>query len=476
MEIKEKTIKGVKWSTVITFANASLQALQYVILARLLEPSAFGLMGIVITIITFSQLFLDMGISNAIIHKQEITKNQLSTLYWLNVFAGFITFAMICIIAPIIANFYNEPVLKQLLVLAGIYFIITPFGQQFRVLLQKDIRFFELAKIEITGRVISTIASAFLAYKGYGAYALVYGFLAGTIIQTIQCLNLGLKEYGLKFAIKIVEIKEFLMFGFYQVATNTVNYFAFQIDTLLIGKLLGMDALGIYTIAKQIIMYPAMLINPTLTKVTFPSMAKVQHDMIYLKRIYLKSLNYLCLLNFPIYTFIFFFSNEIVLTLLGSRYNQAIDVIKILAIYGAIISTGNPVGTLILAKGKASLAFWWTLFVSIYLCVSVFVGSFWGIMGISFSLLFLQMSLVIPNWFFLVKPLCGAKFIEYHKVIFIPGLIAISTGTVAYVLVMNIPLGIIKLFMGGILISLLTFVLYFLYSKEFLTNLKELVR
>ena len=471
MEIKEKTIKGVKWSTVITFANASLQALQYVILARLLEPSAFGLMGIVITIITFSQMFLDMGISNAIIHKQEITKNQLNTLYWLNVFAGFITFAMICIIAPIIANFYNEPVLKQLLVLAGIYFVITPFGQQFRVLLQKDIRFFELAKIEITGRVISTIASAFLAYKGYGAYALVYGFLAGTIIQTIQCLNLGLKEYGLKFAIKLGEIKEFLTFGFYQVATNTVNYFAFQIDTLLIGKLLGMDALGIYTIAKQIIMYPAMLINPTLTKVTFPAMAKVQHDTFYLK-----SLNYLCLLNFPIYTFIFFFSNEIVLTLLGSRYNQAIDVIKILAIYGAIRSTGNPVGTLILAKGKASLAFWWTLVVSIYLSISVFVGSFGGVIGVSFSLLFLQMSLVIPNWFFLVKPLCGAKFIEYHKVIFIPGLIAISTGTVAYVLVMNIPLGIIKLFMGGILISLLTFVLYFLYSKEFLTNLKELVR
>ncbi len=169
----------------------------------------------------------------------------------------------------------------------------------------------------------------------------------------------GLKEYKPSFVFKVGKIKEFLSFGAYQMGEKSINYFNSQVDTILIGKLLGMEALGIYSIAKQLIMRPAQVINPIITKVTFPTMAKVQEDTERLKKIYLKTMNYLSSINFPIYAFLFVMAPDLVPLIFGDKWYEAIVIVQILSIYGAIRSTGSLL--------LANWGFYWNLGLFFYI-------------------------------------------------------------------------------------------------------------
>lgn len=476
MSLKVQAISGVRWTTLSTIIVTVLQLIQLAILAQFLDPSAFGLMALVMVVIGFSQAFLDMGISNAIIHKQEITKDQLSTLYWVNILAGFSLFIIIAAISPLVASFYQEPELTKLIILVGLTFLIQPFGQQFMVLWQKEMRFSEIAKIDIASKFISLIVSVYFAYKGCGVYSLVYGTLAGAMIQTVMFMNIGLQEHKPSFVLKLNEIKEFLSFGAYQMGERTINYFNYQIDTMLIGKLLGMEALGIYTIAKQIIIRPAQIINPIITKVTFPTMAKIQDDPVRLKNIYLKTINYLSSVNFPIYAFILIFAHDIVMIMFGEKYIEAIYIMQILSIWGALRSTGSPIGSLLLAKGKAKWGFWWNFALFFYVPVGIFVGSYWGITGVSWGLVAIIISLIVPNWYFLVNKLCHAEFAEYFKQIFIPTLIAVCAGMMAYTTVGFIYNIILKFILGMTTGAVIVYILNRLWNRGFLIQLRGMVR
>ncbi len=473
MSLKNKAVSGVKWTAMSTVIVALLQLLQLSILSHLLNPSDFGLMALVMVVIGFSQAFLDMGISNAIIHKQAITKNQLSTLYWVNILAGVFLFLIILIIAPFIAEFYKEEELTKLILILSFTFIIQPFGQQFMILWQKEMRFSEIAKIDIITKFINFTVSVFLAYKGYGVYSLVYGTLAGVISQTGQFLYIGLKEYKPSFVFKLGEVKEFLSFGAYQMGEKIINYFNSQVDTILIGKLLGKEALGIYTLAKQIIMRPVQIINPIITKVAFPTMSKVQDDILKLKDIYLRIINHLSSINFPIYAFIFIFANDIVLIMFGEKWLGVVYIMKILSIMGAIISTGNPIGSLILARGKANWGFWWNFGLLFCIPLTIYIGNFWNLVGIAFALVLIKFFLQILGWYFMVKPLCNAQFIDYFRVIFVPAFIAFITGLVVNFIINIINIAWLRLLIGSFLGLIILLILNYLFNKKFLIELKN---
>lgn len=476
MSLKAQAISGVKWTTLSTIVTTLLQLLQLAILARFLDPSAFGLMALVMVVIGFSQAFLDMGISNAIIHKQHITHEQLSTLYWVNVLAGFGLFIVISTLAPLVSMFYAEPELTALIIIVALTFLIQPFGQQFMVLWQKEMRFAEIARIDMVNKTVSLIVSVILAYMGYGVYALVYGTLAGVISQTIQFMSLGLKEHKPSFVFNIGEIKEFLGFGAYQMGEKTINYFNSQIDVLLIGKLLGTEVLGIYSVAKQLIMRPAQIVNPIITKVTFPMMAKIQDDTEKLKNVYLKTINYLSSINFPVYAAMIVFAPELVMLMFGDKWMAAIPIVQILSVYGAIRSTGNPVGSLLLAKGKANWGFWWNFGLFFYVPVGIYISSYWGLIGVSWGLVVIMISLLIPNWYFLVNKLCNAKFVEYFKQILIPVFIAVTAGALSYFIVNVTESLLVKLTFGLLVGLLMVGMLNFMWNKKFLLELKGLVR
>lgn len=476
LSLKQKTISGVKWTTTSTFIVTLLQLLQLAVLARFLDPSAFGLMALVMVVIGFSQVFLDMGINNAIIYQQNITHEQLSSLYWVNILSGFGLFGIISLLAPFIAEFFKEPKLTELIIIVGITFLIQPFGQQFMILWQKEMRFSEIAKIDIVNKAISFVVSVYLASKGYGVYALVYGVLAGVASQTLQFMYIGLKEHKPSFIFRASEIKEFLSFGLYHMGDKTINYFNSQVDMILVGKLLGTELLGIYSISKQLIMKPTQIINPIIVKVMFPTMAKLQNDNKRLKNIYLKTINYLLSIIFPIYAFLLILAPELVVVMFGKNWIAAVPIVQVLALYGAIRSIGSPVGSLILAKGKVKFGFWWNLLLLFYVPFMIYISSQWGIMGISWGMAIALLSIIIPQWYFIVRPLCGARFLEYYKEILTPMIIVVTSGSLVYILINDLEIIMLKFIFSILIGSILIIVLNYFLNRQFLTELRGFIK
>ena len=147
--LKRSAAAGAKWTTISSLVNIGLRFLQVVIVAQLLSPNDFGLMAITLLVVGLAQIYADMGISNAIIHKQDTTSEQLSSLYWLNVFSGACIYLVVVLATPFIATLYHEPELSKLLPLVSLAFVIYSIGGQFQILLQKHLEFRTIAIAEI---------------------------------------------------------------------------------------------------------------------------------------------------------------------------------------------------------------------------------------------------------------------------------------------------------------------------------------
>jgi lipopolysaccharide exporter len=428
MTLKQRAIKGVKWTSFSSVVGAGSQLLQLVILTWYLSPEDFGLMALALVVIGFSQIFLDMGVSNAIIHKQEISKEELDTLYILNIGSGFLIFCMLFLLAPFLAAFYKEPELKTVIRWVSLSFIIQPFGQQFLVLLKKELQFNEIAKRDVASKSISLVVAVALAVQGWGVYSLVFANISTSFVSTALLLFVGLKYHRPSLFFRFSLVKQSITFGLYQMGENFINYFNTQFDSILIGKLLGVEALGIYDIAKNLAMRPAMIINPIITQVTFPLLSKMKNNIESVKGTYLKTTNYLASINFPIYIFICVFAEPLILLLFGDKWLAAVPILRVLSLYGMIRSTGNPVGALLLSRGRADLGFYWNLGLFLLIPISIYFGSKFGIIGTAFTLLILQISLLVPAWALLIKKCCNANFKEYFKQLASPLFLSIPQG------------------------------------------------
>jgi O-antigen/teichoic acid export membrane protein len=471
--LKKQAIHGVKWTSMSISIRAILQLIQLLVLARLLTAEEFGLVALVMIVIGFSQIFMDMGISNAIIHKQNITEIQLSSLYWLNIFSGLILTVVVFIASPSVADFYENKAIIPLLEVLSFSFLINSIGNQYRVLFRKSLKFNILAKIEVIGCITTFFCAIFLALNEYGAFSLIYATLANALISNLMVLSLGMRLHRPKLTYHHNEVKKFLNFGLYQMGQNSITYFNSQFDVILIGKLLGTEALGLYSLTKQLVMRPYQIINPVITSVMFPIMAKIQNDQTKLKSIYLKIINFLASLNFPIYGAMVILASTLVPLILGDKWIEAIEIFQVLSVYAAVRTISSPSGSLLLAKGRADLGFWWSISGFTFIPIAIYIGSQWGLIGISTSLLLYQLILLIPNWYYIIYKMSNASFIEYFYELFMPLLSILFAITVTYTIMSNFDLiGFNKLTLWLILLLFLYIIFSYIFNKKFLLEIK----
>jgi O-antigen/teichoic acid export membrane protein len=414
MSLKQQAISGVKWSGVSMGVVATLQFITLAILARLLSPSDFGLMGMIMVVIGFAQAFADMGVSSAIIHRQDATSKELSSLYWLNILAGMVVFFIVCASTPLVVAFYHEPRLTNLMYLAALVFLITPFGQQFQILLQKELQFNRLARIEIMGSVTNAMVAISLAFGGLGVFSLIWGQLAGRLLRVLLLCCWGWRRWRPSLHFSKKDLKGYISFGLYQMGERTVNYFNSNLDYLLIGSLLGAKALGYYTLAYNLILRPSTMIKTIITRFAFPVFSKVQNDIGKLKRGYLKVLQLLSSVNFPMMAGLAVVAPLAVPLIFGEQWLPSAILIQILTIVGLLRSHGNPVGSLLLAKGRADLGFKWNVALMITQIPGLYLGAkFGGTVGVAVAFAILMGIYTIFNYFILIRTLIGPCLREY---------------------------------------------------------------
>ena len=450
MTLRNQALSGIRWTTFSSLGRAVLQILQVAILARILAPSEFGVIAVVLAIMAFLQIFADAGVSNAIIHFQHVTTEQLSSLFWLNVTISALLSLALVIASPWIAQWYQQPVLPGLLCLAALGLFANSLGQQLRFNAQKHLRFSRLAQVDLCAAFCGFAGAVGMAWLGAGVYALAGAGLINAVVGSLMAWGLLAQGWRPLLRLRLQEIKPFLSFGAYMVGNNLANTFNVQIDVLLGGRLLGAHATGLYSVSKNLTMNVQAIINPIVTQVGLPVMAKAQEDKGLLRRIYLQTMRMTASVNFPIYIAIVVFSADIVSILFGPQWIDSVPLLRIMAIWGLVRSIANPSGSLLFATGRANLAFKWNAALLLITAPVVWFGSSYGVLGMAVAMCGLMTLLYMPNWYFLIRPCCDLRFGEYFLQSAIPLLISIVAGVFGYSVALFFEGHWMRLVMGGV--------------------------
>jgi len=395
MSLAQSAARGVRWTTLSMLLITMTQMIRLMVLGRILGPESFGLLAMMLVVTGFAELLSQMGLSEALIQRPAPTHNELSSLYWLNIALGGLLYVTLLLATPLIATLYSTPQLEQLLPWVVLVFLISPWGIQFKALLQKQLHFRPLAIIEILAALVGTVLAIVLAWQGYGVWSLVWGQLAQSTVMTLSLVLVGWQRQMLPgFYFNYASVKPYLSFGLHLLGSNILNYFNSRTDQLVVGVLLGSQALGYYSMAFNLVLQPISRINPVLTQVAFPVLTKVRSDKVRLKRGYFRMLNLLSSINAPILIGVAAVAPLLIPLALGDQWLPIVPLIQVLALFALIRSTGNAGGSLILACGRADLAFYWNLVLFAFIPLAVVVGAIIGaLQGIAWTLLGLQLLL-----------------------------------------------------------------------------------
>jgi O-antigen/teichoic acid export membrane protein len=269
-----------------------------------------------------------------------------------------------------------------------------------------------IAGLSIFTELVSTIAAVFLAWQGYGVWALVYSAILAAAIGSTAFLVFGLRRYHRpSFIYEHHSLKGFFSFGMYQMGERFINYLSAHIDKILIGKFAGMGAVGFYNMAWQLIIFPLSRINPIVNAVAFPTYSKLEQDISTRSRYYVASIHLLGLITIPLLAFLFFFANELVNIVFGPGWDKTVVLVQILSIVGVGKALGNPGGALILAAGRPEVGFWWNLAWAAVISIGMFVALWFEPTAESAAYMLLVLSLTVGSiWHYLIARLGNVAY------------------------------------------------------------------
>lgn len=387
-DLEGRSVRGGVVTLAAQGAKFVLQMSSTMVLARLLAPGDFGLVAMVTAVTGFVAMFKDCGLSAATVQRAKITCAQISTLFWINCALGLVLMLVVLALSPVIAWFYHEPRLLWITVALSITFAVTGVAVQHQALLRRQMRFKALAMIEVVSMAFGVLIGIAMAWVGFGYWSLV-GFTFGSTLLNSALVWLNCDWRPGPFRQK-VGARSLLAFGGHVTGFEVLNYFTRNFDNVLIGRVLGSVAIGIYSKAYGLLMLPINQINSPLSTVMLPVLSRVQGKPRDYARLYLRALKALSLVTVPLVVFSFVLAKDVVLVLLGPQWVSAVVVFQLLA-PAALVGTINIApGWLCISLGQPQKQIHYGL-VSAPLCVLAFViGVRWGIEGVAagFSLTF----------------------------------------------------------------------------------------
>ncbi|MGL6338923.1 MAG: lipopolysaccharide biosynthesis protein [Waterburya sp.] len=337
-DLKGRSVRGGAVTITAQAIKFVLRMGSTVVLARLLSPEDYGLIGMATVIVGFVQLFKDLGLSAATVQKVEINHQQVSTLFWINLVVSWIIALVVVGLAPVVAWFYNEPRLSGITLALAINFVFGGLTVQHQALLQRQMRFKSLAKIDIVSMSVGVIAAIVAAWYGLGYWALVVMQIATVITNALAVWLICSWRPG--FPSKDSAIKSMLAFGGNLTGFRLVNYFSRNLDNLLIGRYWGSQQLGLYAKAYQLVLLPIEQINSPVNSVALPTLSSLQSEPEKYRKYYYKAILLITTLGMPIVGFMFASADKVILLMLGEQWLGVVPIFQFL-MPAAFIGTFN---------------------------------------------------------------------------------------------------------------------------------------
>lgn len=413
--MKNKVIKDTLWTTLSTGIMALVQILRLSILARFLDKSDFGIVAILTLILGFSQIFCDLGFATSLMYKKDITRKEFSSLYWMQFLLFLIMYFLLLPLSGPISSFYNEESLTRLLPVVMLDLPLKGFGRLYEVMLQKNFKFKLMAVRNILASVSSLVISVVLAIEGFGVYSLVLSTLFNTAIINIWNFISGYAELKLQIHCSFKEVKPLCKLGIFQTGTQVLDYISTKIDIIILGKLLGTNDLGLYNLAKELILRAIDVLNGIANKVALPYFVQMQNSHDTLRCNYCKLMRLLSSVNIPVCAMIGALSIPIVDIMYGSNYAEVAPILSILSIWGMFVVVGNPVSNIIISTGNTKISFQYTMLRLIIFIPGTLVFSYISLMALSFGQILLAVFGYILSWYMLLYKTIKLDFITYIR-------------------------------------------------------------
>lgn len=380
-DLKRKSARG----GVVTLAgqgiSIAIQLASTVILARLLTPDSYGVIAMVMTITGFVGLFRDLGLSTAAIQRKDITVEQRSNLFWLNVGMGTLLTLAVSALAPAVAWFYGKPELLLITVVQSTAFLIGGLGAQHDAMLTRDMAFTRKAAISIAGSLLTLIVSVVMAWQGYSYWSLVAGSLSGAVLSTVLLFVFcPMKVVWFSRASGTMEL---MCFGAGVTANSVVFYLCRNVDNILIGRVWGPAELGMYSRAYSLLMLPINAIKGPLESVSFASLCKLQDRPDEFRDYYRTLVRFTALISMPFSGGLLACSGPLIAIALGPQWHEVTSIFSVLAIVAMMQPTASLWGIMLLGLGRSKRLLTCSVINAAIFITGMAIGVYWKGIGVA---------------------------------------------------------------------------------------------
>jgi O-antigen/teichoic acid export membrane protein len=413
--LSERVIRGSFWVFALRFTNRGLGLVRKIVLARMLAPEDFGLLGIAFLSISTLETFSKTGFQAALVQKKADIKPYLDTAWTVSAIRGVILFGLLFFAAPFVAEFFGSPQATLIIRIIGMTVLLSGFKNIGIILFQKELEFKKQFFYHLSGTLTNFVVAIVLAFTLRNVWALVWGGLAASFVQLF--MSYCVHPYNPTLRFEQAKFDHLFAYGKWVLGQSIVIFLITQGDDIFVGKVLGVTALGFYQMAYTFSNLPATEITHVISQVTFPAYSKLQDDIIRLRDAYFKILQLTAFLSVPAAGLIIIFASDFINIFLGEKWMPCVSAMKILALWGLIRSIGATTGPVFQAIGRPKTLTKIQILHFILLAVLIYpLSVYWEILGTSLSVLLATLLPVAIAFYVILKVLKCEKNKFYRSI------------------------------------------------------------
>lgn len=432
MSIKDQVLEGSLWTALGRYSSKGITFLVTVVLSRILPPEDFGIVGMVVAVTAFAGLLTQAGIGSAVIQKDDLDQDDLSSIFWMSQFVGAGLALLLLAGAPLIGDLYQDERVVLVTRIVSVKFVLLGIITVPLALLKKSLRFRELAGVKAIAAAISGLVAIGMAMQGWGYWALV-----GQILMTALLQVLGLTlvmEWRPGMVFQMSAVKKIVSYSGFVLGSNTVNYWARKADDLLVGRALGADQLGFYGHAYRLMMIPLQLLTYVTQPVLHPVLVSVKEDVQRMRRAYLELTEFLGLLSFPLAALLTVLAEPLVLVVWGPQWEPTVEVFRVLALLAALQPVVSTAGSIFMVRDRTRLMFLVTTVNMLALVCAFVIGLAGGIVGVALGFGIAYLLVVAPlTLYVIVVTLLEGSPSSIFRIFVRPAVAAVAVGAVSMV-------------------------------------------
>jgi len=405
MSLRKQATSGIVWTFAEQFGNQIVVFVVSTILARLLLPEQFGLIGMIAVFYAVGSALFNAGLTQSLVRSKKLDQEDYSTVFYYNLFSSIIIYFIMFFTAPLVAKFYGYPILINIIRLYCLSFIIIAFSAVQQAKMTKEMNFKTQTIISLPSVISGGIVGIFLAYSGYGVWSIVWNQLITASFRSVQLWIYSKWTPSLVFSVP--KFKEHFKFGYKITLASILEKIFNNLYIIIIGKYFSATQVGFYTRADSMKNLPVSNITMALGRVTYPLFAEIQYDNIRLKRVYKQLMKMVVFVVAPLMIYLAILAEPIFRFLFTEKWLPAVPYFQILCVSGILYPIQAYNSNVLNVKGRSDIFLRLTIINKALLVIGIIIGMQFGIFG----LLYAQVILSIISFFFYAH--FTNKFIGY---------------------------------------------------------------